>query len=199
MPQIPALPVDLPDRAALLGHRGAVLWLTGLSGAGKSTLATALERRLLQSRVLAMVIDGDALRTGLCRDLGFSAEDRRENIRRAGELALQCAQAGMVAVVALISPFRSDRAAVSARVRAHGVPFAEVFVDAPIAECERRDPKGLYRRVRAGEIVSFTGIDAPYEAPDAPALRLFTEREPVEHSLEALTRLALRVAQPVSS
>lgn len=195
MAQTPPLPAPVPDRAALLGHRGAVLWLTGLSGAGKSTLAAALERRLLEARVLAIVIDGDALRAGLCRDLGFSAEDRRENIRRAGELALQCAQAGLVVVVALISPFRADRAAAAARVRAHGVPFAEVFVDAPIAECERRDPKGLYRRARAGEIVSFTGIDAPYEVPESPALRLQTEREPVEHSLDALTALALRLAR----
>lgn len=196
MAQTPPFPADLPDRVALLGHRGAVLWLTGFSGAGKSTLATALERRLLKARVLTIVIDGDALRAGLCRDLGFSAEDRRENIRRAGELALQSAQAGLVAVVALISPFRSDRAAVAGRVRAHGVPFAEVFVDASVAECERRDPKGLYRRARAGELASFTGVDAPYEAPDAPALRLQTERDPVEHSVDALTALALRLAQP---
>lgn len=194
MAQIPPLPPGSLARATLLGHRGAVLWLTGLSGAGKSTLATALERRLLEARVLAIVIDGDELRAGLCRDLGFSVEDRRENIRRAGELALQCAQAGLVAVVALISPFRADRAAVAARGRAQGLPFAEVFVDAPIAECERRDPKGLYRRARAGEIVSFTGVDAPYEAPEAPALRLQTAREPLAHSLDALTALALGLA-----
>lgn len=194
MAQIPSTPAGPPERAALLGHRGAVLWLTGLSGAGKSTLATGLERRLLEARVLAIVIDGDALRAGLCRDLGFSADDRRENIRRAGELALQCAQAGLVVVVALISPFRADRAAVAERVRGAGVPFAEIYIDAPLAECERRDPKGLYRRARGGEIRSFTGIDAPYEEPLQPELRLRTAAEPVGESLEKLVAVALRMA-----
>lgn len=181
----------------MLGHRGAVLWLTGLSGAGKSTLATGLEGRLLEARVLATVIDGDALRAGLCRDLGFSAEDRRENIRRAGELALQCAQAGLVVVVALISPFRAERAAVAERVRGAGVPFAEVFIDAPLAECERRDPKGLYRRARGGEIRSFTGIDAPYEEPLRPELQLRTAAEPVAESLAKLAALALSMAAKI--
>ncbi len=175
-----------------------MLWLTGLSGAGKSTLAGALERRLLEARVLPVVIDGDALRAGLCRDLGFSAADRRENIRRAGELAVHCAQAGLVAIVALISPFRVDRALAAARVRSEGIPFAEVFVDASVAECERRDPKGLYRRARAGEIASFTGIDSPYEAPEAPALHLDTVQVPVERSVDALAALALGLVQQES-
>jgi bifunctional enzyme CysN/CysC len=184
------------SRAALLGHRGAVVWLTGLSGSGKSTLATALEKRLLSSGVLAAVLDGDALRTGLSKNLGFTPEDRRENLRRATELALHLAEAGVVVVAALISPFRADRATVAERARERGVPFAEVFINAPLAECERRDPKNLYKKARAGEITSFTGIDSPYEAPLSPNLELRTDRESVDVSLEKITHLALTLARP---
>jgi adenylyl-sulfate kinase len=180
----------------LLGHRGAVVWLTGLSGSGKSTLATALEKRLLSSGVLAAVLDGDALRTGLSKNLGFTPEDRRENLRRATELALNLAEAGVVVVAALISPFRADRATVAERARERGVPFAEVFINAPLAECERRDPKSLYKKARAGEITSFTGIDSPYEAPLSPNLELRTDRESVDVSLEKITQLALTLARP---
>ena len=169
-----------------------MLWLTGLPGSGKSTLAAALERGLLAARRLAAVIDCDALRTGLSRDLGFAPEDRRENVRRAAELALHLAEAGLIAIVALISPLRADRAAAALRIRGNGVTFAEVFVNAPLSLCEERDPKGLYRKARAGEIRAFTGVDAPYEPPLAAELELHTDRESVEQSVELLTRLALQ-------
>jgi bifunctional enzyme CysN/CysC len=184
------------NRAALLGHRGAVIWMTGLSGSGKTTLAQALETRLLRAGVLAAVLDGDMLRAGLSKNLGFSPEDRRENLRRATELAMHLADAGVVVIAALISPFRADRATVAEKARERGIPFAEVFVNAPLAECERRDPKGLYLKVKAGEIKQFTGIDSPYEAPLAPDLELRTDRESVEQSLDKIAELGLRLARP---
>jgi bifunctional enzyme CysN/CysC len=184
------------NRAALLGHRGAVIWMTGLSGSGKTTLAQALEGRLLRAGVLAAVLDGDMLRAGLSKNLGFSPEDRRENLRRATELAMHLADAGVVVIAALISPFRADRASVAEKARERGIPFAEVFINAPIAECERRDPKGLYRKVKAGEIKQFTGVDSPYEAPLAPDLELRTDRESVEQSVEKIAELGLRLARP---
>ena len=187
------------NRVALLGHRGAVIWMTGLSGAGKTTLARELETRLLRSGVLAAILDGDMLRTGLSKNLGFTADDRRENLRRASELAMHLADAGVVVIAALISPFRSDRAMVAEKARERGIPFAEIFVNAPIAECERRDPKGLYQKVKAGELKQFTGIDSPYEAPLAPDLELRTDRETVEQSVEKITEIALRLARPPES
>ncbi|MGH7995622.1 MAG: adenylyl-sulfate kinase, partial [Opitutaceae bacterium] len=182
-------------RAALLGHRGAILWMTGLSGAGKSTLALALEKRLLQAGVLPTVLDGDVLRAGLSKNLGFSPDDRRENLRRATELALHLADAGVVVIAALISPFRSERVAAAERARERLVPFAEVFVNAPLAECERRDPKQLYKRARAGQIPEFTGIDSPYEPPLAPDLEVRTDRDSIENCLERLTSLALNLSR----
>ncbi len=190
------LPITAASRASLLGHRGAVIWLTGLSGAGKSTLSTGLEQRLFRAGVLPVILDGDVLRAGLCKGLGFSDADRKENIRRAAEAALLLADAGAVVVTALISPFREDRQHVADQCKAHGIPFAEVFVNAPLAECERRDPKKLYERARAGQIPKFTGIDSPYEAPLAPALELRTDLEPISASLEKLTQLALNLARP---
>jgi adenylyl-sulfate kinase len=192
------LPIKLSARTAMLGHRGAVVWLTGFSGSGKSTLAGALEKELFRMGVLPTVLDGDVLRTGLCRGLGFSPEDRKENMRRAAEAALLLARTGSVVITALISPFREDRRLAAELCRKHGVPFAEVFVNAPLAECERRDPKQLYQRARAGQIPSFTGIDSPYEAPLAPDLELRTDREAVEQSVEKLSRLVLNLARPSS-
>ncbi len=186
-------------RAAMLGHRGAVVWLTGFSGSGKSTLAAALERELFRLGILPTVLDGDVLRTGLCRGLGFSSEDRKENMRRAAETALLLAKTGAVVITALISPFREDRSLAAELCRKHDIPFAEVFVNAPLAECERRDPKQLYQRARAGHIPSFTGIDSPYEAPLAPDLELRTDRESVEQSIERLSRLVLSLARPSSN
>ena len=153
-----------------MGKRGAVVWLTGLSGSGKTTVAHALADELTRAGHLAFVLDGDRLREGLNADLGFSAKDRAENIRRAGEVAALFAGAGVIAIAAFISPYREGRD--RARRASGPDPFFEIFIDTPIEECERRDAKGLYRRARAGEIADFTGISAPYEPPIAPDLHL---------------------------
>jgi len=184
------------SRAAILGHRGCIVWMTGLSGAGKSTLAKGLEARLLRSGVLSMVLDGDVLRTGLSKNLGFSPDDRSENIRRAAELAIHLAEAGVVVVAAFISPYRSDRAMAAERAKESGIPFAEVYVNAPLSVCEDRDPKQLYKKARAGKIPNFTGVDAPYEAPLAPDTEVKTDREPVREAIERLARLAVHLSQP---
>jgi bifunctional enzyme CysN/CysC len=176
--------LDRRERVSRYGHAGAVVWLTGLSGAGKSTLAMALERSLMQRGYAAYVIDGDNLRHGLNADLGFTPDDRRENVRRAAEVAALFADAGLVCIVALISPYRDDRE----RARSAASPhlFFEVFVDAPLVLCETRDPKGLYRRARSGQIAGFTGIDAPYEAPVAPDLVIDTSSQSPDDSGAAL-------------
>jgi bifunctional enzyme CysN/CysC len=152
--------------------RGATIWLTGLSGSGKSTVAAACERLLVDAGRPAYVLDGDNLRHGLNGDLGFSAADRAENVRRVGHVARLFADAGVVALVPLISPYRADRDLVRGLHADAGARFIEVFVDTPIELCEQRDPKGLYAKARAGEITGFTGIDDPYEAPQAPELVL---------------------------
>ena len=154
-------------RARRQGHAGAIIWLTGLSGAGKSTLATAAEARLFEEGYSVYILDGDELRRGISADLGFSARDRHENVRRAGEVAALLADAGLVVLVALISPFASDR---DAARRVGGSSFREVFVKASVGTCEGRDPRGLYRRARAGEIPEFTGVSSPYEPPVTPDL-----------------------------
>ncbi len=148
------------------------MWLTGLSGSGKSSVAVGLEALLVAAGRPAYLLDGDNLRHGLNRDLGFSAADRSENVRRVGEVARLFADAGVTAVVPLISPFRSDRDQVRAQHDAAGLPFIEVFVDTPIEVCEARDPKGLYAAARRGEVPEFTGIDSPYEEPVDPELVL---------------------------
>lgn len=158
------------ERWELLNVSGAVVWLTGLSGSGKSTVAMEVERVLISEGQPAVVLDGDNLRHGLNIDLGFSDADRRENIRRVGEVALLFAEAGVVALVPVISPFRVDRDLVRSAVSGAGLRFIEVYVDTPIEECERRDPKGLYVKARAGELPGFTGIDSPYEPPSQPEL-----------------------------
>ena len=151
--------------------RPAAVWLTGLPGSGKSTIAALAARRLDALGRPAFVLDGDALRAGLCRDLGFGPADRAENIRRAAEVAAMLLDAGLVVLACFVSPLRTDRALARARL---GDAFVEAFVDTPVEECRRRDPKGLYRRADAGLIAEFTGVSAPYEAPDAPELRLVT-------------------------
>jgi bifunctional enzyme CysN/CysC len=152
--------------------QGATIWLTGLSGSGKSTVAAACEARPVAFDRPAYVLDGDNVRHGLNGDLGFSAADRAENVRRVGHVARLMADAGIVALVPLISPYRADRGLVRALHDEAGLPFHEVFVDTPIELCEQRDPKGLYAKARAGELTGFTGIDDPYEAPAAPELVL---------------------------
>ena len=170
--------------------------MTGLSGSGKSTLAQALEQRLLSSGILSAILDGDVLRTGLSRNLGFTADDRSENLRRATELAIHLADAGVVVIAALISPFRADRALAAERAKERGVPFAEIYINAPLSECERRDPKQLYKKARAGQIPQFTGIDSPYEAPLAPDLEIRTDRTGVAESVERLAEMTLGLAKP---
>ena len=170
-------------RGARNGHQGGVLWFTGLSGAGKSTLAIELEQQLFTKGYQVYVLDGDNIRRGLNANLGFSPEDRAENIRRVGEVAALFAEAGMIVISAFISPYRSDRERARA---AAGERFHEIFVHADLEECERRDPKGLYRKARAGEIADFTGISAPYEPPETADLVIDTESMAVEESVRAL-------------
>jgi adenylylsulfate kinase len=173
------------------GHRSAVLWFTGLSGAGKSTLAHAVEEELHQTGCRTIVLDGDNVRHGLCSDLGFSIEDRRENIRRIAEAAKLVAEAGVIAMTAFISPFRTDRE----RARSlfpHG-DFIEIYCMAPLEVCEARDVKGLYRRARTGEVKEFTGVSSPYEAPLNPELTVDTGGQPLEECVsEVLTYLRQR-------
>lgn len=159
-------------RESILGQTAITIWLTGLSGSGKSTLAFSLEKALIDQRKLAYVLDGDKVRHGLCRDLGFSAEDRSENIRRIAEVARLMNDAGLIVISSFISPYQEDRE--MARLIIGADRFAEVHVSTPLAECEQRDPKGLYQKARAGELPDFTGVSAPYEVPTAPALRLNT-------------------------
>lgn len=183
------------ERERLLSSRGCTLWFTGLSGSGKSTVASALEAELVKRGVFAYRLDGDNVRHGLNANLGFSAADREENIRRIGEVSKLFADAGVIAVTSFISPYRADRARVRALHEASGLAFFEVFVNTPIEVCESRDPKGLYKKARAGEIKGFTGIDDPYEAPESPEIELKTDQKTVEESvgelIGALTRAGI--------
>lgn len=182
-PHAPDLRRD--ERFTALKARGGTLWLTGLSGSGKSTIAAALERALVLQGVHAYVLDGDNIRLGLNRGLGFSHEDRAENIRRVGEVARLFADAGVIAIAGFISPYRADRDAVRARHAETGLAFLEVFLDTPLAVCEQRDPKGLYKKARAGQIPHFTGIDDPYERPITPELTLHSESHSVNDCVRA--------------
>ncbi len=180
--------VTRDDRAQLNGHKGCTVWLTGLSGSGKSTIAVELERRLLERGVRTYILDGDNVRHGLNKNLGFSPEDRTENIRRIGEVAKLFTDAGIVALTAFISPYRADRDQVRAIMQPGD--FVEVFVDCPVEVCEQRDVKGLYKKARAGEIKEFTGISAPYEAPERAELTINTAGQSVEASaLQILAHL----------
>jgi len=176
-----------PERNALRGQRGFTIWFTGLSASGKSTVATALEQHLLHLGLAAYRLDGDNVRFGLNKDLGFSEGDRNENIRRIAEVAKLFADSSTIALTSFISPYRADRltarqlhAESTAQGGGEGLPFIEVYVDIPLAEAEKRDPKGLYKKARAGEIKDFTGISAPYEAPEAPEITIHTDKSSVE-------------------
>jgi len=169
------------------GHRSVILWFTGLSGAGKTTLAYAVEERLHKMGCRSYVIDGDIMRTGLCRDLDFSIEGRNENIRRVGEVAKVMVDAGIIAVTAFISPLRNQRRGVRALVEPGD--FIEVFCRCPLPVCEKRDPKGLYRRARAGQIPDFTGISSPYEDPEHPELALDTAKLEVKECVNMIVTL----------
>jgi len=188
-------PVTRESRAEMFGHSGAVLWLTGLSGSGKSTLATGLEYQLHRRGMAAFILDGDNLRHGLCSNLKFSPDDRSENIRRAGEAAKLMAEAGMIVICSLISPYRADRNRVREICHRDGIPFAEVFVNAPLEVCEARDPRGLYKRARAGEIKDFTGVGSPYEAPEWPELEIRTGESSMEASLSSLLDFAVDLSR----
>lgn len=175
--------VDALERRRCIGHKSAVVWLTGLSASGKSTIATELECELTQRGVASCILDGDNLRHGLCSDLGFSPEARRENIRRAGEVARLMSDAGLVVLATFISPYRIDRELLRAKIE----NFIEVHVKCPVAVCQGRDPKGLYKKAVAGQIKEFTGISAPYEEPLKPELTLDTSSEDLAACVKRLS------------
>jgi len=177
-------------REAQNGHRGAILWFTGLSGAGKSTLAHAVEEELHRMGCRTFVLDGDNVRHGLCGDLGFSNEDRIENIRRVGEIAKLFMEAGVIVLTAFISPFRSDRERVRGMVE-HG-DFVEIYCNSSLEICESRDVKGMYKKARAGQIAEFTGISSPYEAPEKPELTLPTGHAKLEECVEQVMELLVQ-------
>ena len=181
--------INRPERAQLLGHGGATLWFTGLSGSGKSTIAVAVEQALYQRGVLVYRLDGDNIRLGINKNLGFSAEDRAENIRRVGEVSKLFVDGGVIVLSSFISPYMVDRQIVRELHEADNMPFIEVFVDCSLEAAEERDPKGLYKKARAGEIKNFTGIDDPYEAPEAPEVHLHTDQQSLEEEVEQLLEL----------
>jgi len=168
--------VSVDERRALLTQRGATLWFTGLSGSGKSTIAVALERALMNKKKLSYRLDGDNIRLGINKNLGFSAADRAENIRRIGEIAKLFNEAGVITLASFISPYRDDRNQVRRIHQEMGLIFVEIFVDCDLASAENRDPKGLYKKARAGEIKNFTGIDDPYEAPNDAEIHLVSDK-----------------------
>ena len=182
--------VSREDREKLHGHKGAVIWLTGLSASGKSTIAHHLEKMLHERDCSTYVFDGDNVRHGLCGDLSFSAEDRSENIRRIGEMVKLFIDAGIIAITAFISPYRKDRERIRHLVEKER--FFEIYVECPIEECARRDPKGIYQKAQQGLIKNFTGISAPYEPPESPELVIRSDRE---DSMEAAKRVITLIEQ----
>jgi len=199
VPDAPGSPIpasgraDKVSRAALKGQMPALVWLTGLPGAGKTTIAAALDRKLVELGQHTYVLDGDVLRQGLNRDLGYTDVDRVENIRRAGEVAAILVDAGLVVIASFISPFERERA--DARRRVGADEFLEVFVDTPLAVAEARDPKGMYRRARRGELSNFTGVDSRYEAPTAPDVRIETTVTSPEEAAAAVITALRRLKQ----
>jgi len=193
--------VDRANREQLLKQKGVTVWFTGLSASGKSTVAFTVEHALVESGRLAYVLDGDNVRHGLNRNLGFSAEDREENIRRIGEVAKLFADAGAIVLTSFISPYRADRDKARALHEQADLPFIEVFVEAPLEVCEQRDPKGLYAKARAGELKQFTGIDDPYEPPEKAELIVHTDKQtPQEAAASVLELLAERgIVAPAKS
>ncbi|GAB1261929.1 adenylyl-sulfate kinase [Aurantivibrio plasticivorans] len=178
--------VNRGDRQRVLGQKGVTLWFTGMSGAGKSTVAVALEKALNDRNKLAYRLDGDNIRLGINSNLGFTAEDRKENIRRIGEISKLFVDTGVIVLSSFISPFREDRDFVRQLHDDAGMDFIEVFVDCPLEVLEKRDPKGLYKKARAGEIKNFTGIDSPYEAPENPEIHLHTDSDDISHEVQQI-------------
>jgi adenylylsulfate kinase len=176
--------VTRPQREGLRGHRGAALWFTGLSGSGKSTLAGALERALVERGIAAYVLDGDNIRHGLCGDLDFTPEGRRENVRRIGEVAKLFVDAGVIVLCAFVSPYRADRDRLRASMAKQD--FVEIHVQASLEVCQARDPKGLYRKAADGQIANMTGVGSPYEEPEHPELALDTEHQTLEANVAGL-------------
>jgi adenylylsulfate kinase len=178
--------VSRDDRYRLLRQKGATIWFTGLSGSGKSTIAVALETALFNQSKMSYRLDGDNVRLGINKNLGFSEQDRKENIRRIGEVAKLFGDAGVISLSSFISPYKADRDEVRRLHEAAKLPFVEVYVDCSLSVAEKRDPKGLYKKARAGEIKNFTGIDDPYEAPEKPELHLHTDRMTVEQEVSMI-------------
>lgn len=178
--------VSREQRQEVLGQKGATLWFTGLSGSGKSTVAVALENELIKRGKITYRLDGDNVRLGINKNLGFSAEDRHENIRRIGEISKLFCDTGVIALSSFISPYRADRDTVRELHEDAGMDFIEVFVDCPLKEAEKRDPKGLYKKARAGEIKGFTGIDDPYEAPNNAEIHLHSDTMSIPEELDAI-------------
>jgi adenylylsulfate kinase len=178
--------ISREDRYSILRQKGATIWFTGLSGSGKSTIAVALEQVLFSMGKLSYRLDGDNVRLGINKNLGFSEADRKENIRRIGEVAKLFGDAGTISLSSFISPYKADRDEVRELHDAAGLPFVEVFVDCSLAVAEERDPKGLYKKARAGEIKNFTGIDDPYEAPDIPEIHLRTDEMTVQEEVSLI-------------
>jgi len=184
--------IEKKDRQKLNQHRSFILWFTGLSGSGKSTLANAVEQRLYEKGIRTYLLDGDNIRQGVNKGLGFSAEDRKENIRRTGEVAKLFVDAGVIVLTALISPYQEDRQMVRELVNED--EFIEIYVKCPLEECEKRDPKGLYRKAREGVIPNFTGISSPYEEPEAPELIIETNKLAFEEAVERILSYVVKKA-----
>ena len=186
--------ISRADRTQLLGQKGVTLWFTGLSGSGKSTIAVALEKALYQHGKLTYRLDGDNIRLGINKNLGFSAQDRSENIRRIGEISKLFVDAGVIALASFISPYAADRDRVRQLHQEAGFDFVEVFVDCALDQAEARDPKGLYKKARAGEIKNFTGIDDPYEAPQQPEIHLRSDKMSLEQEVNIVIDYLLKHA-----
>tara|TARA_B100000886_G_C20391798_1_gene478604 strand:+ start:657 stop:1271 length:615 start_codon:yes stop_codon:yes gene_type:complete len=184
--------VSMQDRHNLIRQKGATLWMTGLSGSGKSTISVALERSLFEKGILSYRLDGDNIRLGINKNLGFSADDRKENIRRIGEVSKLFTDAGIITLASFISPYRKDREEVRKIHEDSGLTFVEIFIDCSLESAEERDPKGLYKKARNGEIKNFTGIDDPYEAPTNPEIHLISDKMSLDDEVETVLNYLLK-------
>ena len=184
--------VSMQDRHNLIRQKGATLWMTGLSGSGKSTISVALERSLFEKGILSYRLDGDNIRLGINKNLGFSADDRKENIRRIGEVSKLFTDAGIITLASFISPYRKDREEVRKIHEDSGLTFVEIFIDCSLESAEERDPKGLYKKARNGEIKNFTGIDDPYEAPTNPEIHLMSDKMSLDDEVKTVLNYLLK-------